>query len=353
MQQLRPYQTEAIDAIRQQWASDQLDCLLVAATGAGKTQIFLSLLADELDRNPTARALVIAHRQELIDQPIERMRQMRPDWLTAGTSDRPRMGIMMGAHNAADRQLTIATVQTLASDKRRQQLLAAGPIDYLVVDECHHATANTYMALWNQLRAANPAMRHLGVTATPQRADGEGLVKVYQAVAHKITIADLVKQGYLVQPRWLGISTGISIEGVHSRSGDYVASELAQKFDTDSGRAIIVAAYQKYASERRAIAFTASVAGAHDLAAAFVRAGISARAVDGTTPKDIRASIMADFRAGKFQILTNCQVATEGFDAPGTSCVLMCRPTKSDSLYIQCMGRGLRPALGMAQPNED
>lgn len=350
---LRPYQESALTSVQNAWNQGHTDTLLVAATGAGKTQMFLSIGMCALDANPAARMLVVAHRQELIEQPLDRIGQMDPAWLMHGALDKPRVGVMMGQRNDVDRQLTIATVQTLASAKRRAALLAHGPITHLIIDECHHATAPTYLALYNELKAANPNLLHLGVTATPMRADGDGLSRVYSHVAAKITIADLVSQGYLVQPRWLGISTGISIDGVHTRQGDYVQSELAQRFDTPAGRRIIVQAFQQYASDRRAIAFTASVAGAHDLAADFNAAGISARAVDGMTPKPERAALMAAFRRGEFQILCNCQVATEGFDAPGTSCVLMCRPTRSDSLYVQCMGRGLRPALGMSQPGED
>lgn len=349
---LRPYQTQAITAVQHDWSNGLTDTLLVAATGAGKTQMFLRLLMDAL-ADPFKRGLIIAHRQELIDQPLERIRQMDAEWLMAGALDRPRVGVVMADRDDTDRQLTIATVQTLASYKRLGRLLSHGPIDYLVVDECHHATAPTYLKLWSALRSANPELRHLGVTATPLRADGDGLSKVYQKDSAKITIADLVRLGYLVQPRWLGISTGISIAGVKTQAGDFVQSQLAQCFDTDSGRRIIVGAYQEYAAGRRAIAFTASVAGAHDLAAAFNRAGIAAAAVDGTTPKDIRRALLDQFRRGELQVICNCQVLTEGFDAPGTSCILMCRPTRSDTLYVQCMGRGLRPALGKAQPGED
>lgn len=356
--QLRPYQTDAIAAVRADWSTHQ-DVLLVMATGGGKTQCFLKIAMDTLDEQRGARCLVLAHREELIFQPLDRVRQMSDTWLTNGALDRPRVGVVMANRDDCDRQLTIATIQTLSSEKRLGRLLAAGPISHLIIDECHHACARTYLTLWEQLRAANPELRHLGVTATPLRADGDGLSRVYQKVSARITIADLVSAHYLVQPRWLGISTGISTDGVSTRNGDFVPSQLANRFDTDTGRQIIVQAYQEYANGRRSIAFTASVAGAHDLAAALTVAGVSARAVDGTTPKDERRRIMDDFRAGRFQVLTNCQVATEGFDAPGASCILMCRPTKSDSLYVQCMGRGLRPAgsdplrPGMATEGED
>src|SRR6185369_7924984 len=138
---LRPYQQAAIDAVWHDWWVEGLnDLLLVAATGAGKTQMFLKLLMNGLDERPN-RAVILAHRQELIDQPLQRIGQIDPAWPMQGDLLRPRIGIMMAERNDYDRELTIATVQTLASSKRLAQLLAAGPIGYLVVDECHHATA--------------------------------------------------------------------------------------------------------------------------------------------------------------------------------------------------------------------
>jgi superfamily II DNA or RNA helicase len=334
--QLRDYQTEAINAVLSDWDAESSETLLVMATGLGKTNTFLTLLMRELDADPGARALVLAHRKELIDQPLDRLRLIDEAWLMAGDLERPRVGVIQAERRSMDRQLTIATVQSL-NPKRTAELLKHGPITHLVVDEAHHAVANSYLRIREQLLAANPNLRHLGVTATPLRSDGDGLARVYQKTSAIVSIADGVRRHFLTQPRWLAISTGISISGVHTRGGDFVAGELAEAFDTPAGRRIIVKAYQDYAAGRRAIAFTASVAGAHDLAEAFRVAGVTAAAVDGTTPKDERARILGDFRAGAIQIVANCQVLTEGFDAPGTNCILMCRPTRSDSLYIQCL----------------
>ena len=316
------------------------------------TNTFLSLLMAELDACPDARALVIAHRTELVDQPLDRLRSIDEAWLMGGALSMPRVGVIQAQRRDLDRQLTFATVQSLRP-ARIAELLKHGKITHLIVDESHHATAPTYLQVRQALLDANPDLCHLGVTATPERSDGDGLAKVYQKVSAMVSIADGVKWGYLVQPRWLAISTGISIDGVHTKGGDYVAKELASKFDTPYGRQIIIQAYQRYGAGRRAIAFTASVDGAHALAAALRDAGISAGSVSGETPADERARLLGAFRKGELQVIANCQVLTEGFDAPGTSCVLMCRPTKSDSLYIQCMGRGLRPAAGRAMEGED
>jgi superfamily II DNA or RNA helicase len=349
--QLRDYQQAALEAIKRDWQAGHLDALAVAATGAGKTQLFLRLLMDELSDPQVGRGLILAHRTELIDQPLERIRHMDAGWLGAAL-DAPRVGVVQAQREDYNRQLTIATVQSL-NPRRLAKLLAHGAITHLVIDEAHHGVASSYTRIIDALREANPNLRHLGVTATPIRADGDGLAKVYRTVSAKISIADLVRQGWLVKPRWLAIATGISLKGVKTAGGDYVASQLAERFDTPAGRAIILQAFREYASDRRAIAFTASVQGAHDLAEAFQEAGYTAAAIDGTTDKAERSRILGAFRTGAIQIVCNCQVLTEGFDAPGTSCVLMCRPTKSDGLYIQCMGRGLRPANGKATASED
>ena len=357
--QLRPYQVEAVNAVKASWQSHS-DVLFVMATGGGKTQVLLSVVIDELKRTG-GRALVIAHRRELISQPIERIGQIDPDWLH--DSFEPRVGVIMAERNDTRCQLTIATVQSLTARGKQareggrypriEALLAAGPIDYFIIDECHHGVSQSYVTVLEELKRANPSLKHLGVTATPIRGDGNGLKSVYQHTAMVISIADLVKMHYLVQPRWLGIKTNISLKGVATSGGDFSASDLADRFDTPAGRRVIVESFLKYTSDRKAVAFTASVKGAHELAEAFNAVGISAAAVDGTTDKGLRAQILADFAAGRYQVLANCAVLTEGWDCPSVTAVLMCRPTKSDGLYVQCMGRGLRPANGIAETGED
>lgn len=262
------------------------------------------------------------------------------------------------------------------------------------------------------LREVNPNLKHLGVTATPVRGDGDGLAKVYQRSKKTVSGASFlydisfgVKQHFLSMPRGLEIATGISVKGVETRAGDYSPSQLAKRFDTDAGRAIIVSSYHLYGYGRRSIAFTASVKGAHDLAACFndlslippdllceaavagyrhlhgAEAEVDGAAliaewaarpmraigVDGKTPdrerilNDFRRGLATGFEQAPYHVFVNCQVATEGFDAPGASCVLMCRPTRAQGAYIQMVGRGLRPAgadpdperRGMAIAGED
>ena len=338
MFQLRPYQREAIDNIKQQWKTVP-DTMITAATGAGKTQVFLGLLAEELRDHPSRRALIIAHRKELIDQPIERLAQFWPELYDDA-------GIVMANQNESSKRIVVATVQTLNGNGRLDDILSHGPIDYLVIDEAHHAVAETYKNVVAVLKAANPGMKHLGVTATPIRADDVGLREVYKTEAAHYGIKEMVRMNYLAPPRWLAIQTGISLAGVpKSGSGedrDYTRSGLRDVFETSNCFDLVVESHKKYAAERLAICFTASVEGAYNLAETFNEAGIPAAAADGTTPKDERKAILDRFRTGDLEVICNVALWTEGLDLPEISCVHMVRPTQSDAYYMQAIGRGLR-----------
>lgn len=334
--QLRSYQREAIDAVKREW-DKYPDVLGVAATGAGKTMIFLQLLYEVL-AGTNQRGLILCHREELVKQPYERIANHWKEWL-------PHVGIVKAEENQPHRQLVIATVQSLHA-KRLQTLLYYGKIDYMIIDECHHATADSYLELYAGLKKANPQLRHLGVTATPQRADDIGLVTVYQKNAFAITIDYLIKEGYLVPIKGLEIATGTSLRGVRKTGNDLNAGQLKNAFELSNVFELVVESYIKYATGRKAIAFTVSVEGAHDLAQSFNDKGISAAAIDGTTPKEERRRILAAFSRGEYMVLTNCAVLTEGFDQPDIGCVMMVRPTVNRSLFVQCVGRGLRTAPG-------
>ena len=338
---LRDYQVQAVRNVRRGWANGQHHLLGVMATGGGKTHVFLQTLIEELEAHPGRRALILAHRIELITQPLERLEQFWPEWGM-------RAGIVMAETNQCDKQIVVATVQTLASPSgaRVAELLAHGPIDYLVTDEAHHATASTYVALYKRLLEANPHLKHLGVTATPMRADGAGLVEVYDDVAFKYGIAELVKARWLVPPRWLAIQTGISLAGVAVRNGDFAAKQLANVYETQNCFDLVVESHQKHADGRQCLAFVETVDGAYRLAETFQRAGVRAEAADGTTRKDEREAILRRFRAAKTQVLCNVGLWTEGLDVPQVSCIHQVRPTKSDGLYMQMVGRGLRPVPG-------
>ena len=336
--ELRPYQKESVESVRRDWQTHK-SLLGTMATGAGKTNCFLALLTDAHARNPHTRSLILAHRKELIEQPRDRLYEFWPEW-------QGKAGIVMAEQNECYTPMVIATVQTLSSDKRLQQVLAFGAFDYLIVDESHHVCADTYLALYEKLLAANPNMKTLGVTATPIRADGKGLRTVLEKESFHYGIREMVSQGWLVPPRWLAIQTGISLAGVQSREGDYVQKQLADVYETENCFDLVIETHRKYADGRKALAFTASVDGAYVLARKFNEAGIAAEAADGTTAKAHRADILRRFRTGQLDVLVNVGLYTEGLDVPPVSCIHQVRPTKSDGLYLQMCGRALRTFPG-------
>ena len=339
MSTLRPYQIEAVESVQAAWKTDP-GVLLVMATGLGKTQVFCEVLDREVG---AGRGLVLVHRKELVEQARDRLHAFWPHW-------QGRTGIVMAERDECALPVTFATVQTLASERRLARLLAAGPIDVLVTDEAHHAAAASYQAVYDALGAAQPGMRHLGVTATPKRADGAGLRGVYTAVAGSYDIRFGVKSKFLVPPRWLAIQTGISLAGIATRYADgekdYSAKQLANVYETANCFDLVVASHKQYAAGRQAVAFTVTVEGARQLAEAFRAAGITAQAASAETDKATRRQILDDFRAKRVQVLCNVGLYTEGLDVPEVACIHQVRPTQSDGLYIQMVGRALRPFPG-------
>jgi superfamily II DNA or RNA helicase len=337
--QLRPYQITALDAVRREWSRGVRSTVVVAATGAGKTNMFLDLLlGPDGVLQAGARGLILAHRAELLAQPVERIAQLYGEWQRS-------VGVVKAEQNEVGAQLVVASIQTLTQPRRMAALLAGGPIDYVVTDECHHATAAGYTGVYAALWAKNAEARHLGVTATPFRSDGVGLGTVFETVAAKITIRDLVPT-YLVPPRWLGIATGISVKGVDRRQGEFVQRQLADVYETANCFDLVVATHLKYARGRKAMAFTSSVKGAYALAARFERAGIRAAAADGSTPAEVRANVLHLLRSGGVEVVINANLWTEGLDVPEISCIHVVTPCGSDGRYTQIVGRGLRPFPG-------
>lgn len=215
-----------------------------------------------------------------------------------------------------------------------------------VVHNCHRSTARTYGRVIERLRAANPALRVLGVTATPKRTDGDGLKRVFQSVAHRISIKDAIAMGALVPFMALAVKLPVSLADVPETGEGWDDEILGEVMSAANALEIIVETWRKHGENRPTVAFTASVKQAHRLAEAFRDAGIPAAAIDGTTPKGERWDILQQYQRGALQVVANCNVLTEGWDAPHTACVLNVKPTKSDLVYVQAVGRGLRTAPG-------
>lgn len=299
--------------------------LLVMATGTGKTTVF-----GEVARRWPGRVLVIAHRDELIEQAARRLELICQE----------RVAIEKASFHAGnDARLVVASVQTLQrtrlADWNRDHFSLA------IIDECHHSPSKSYQNVLAHFSAA----RVLGVTATPDRSDRLALGKVFESVAFVYDIADGIKDGYLVPIRGKTIEVDeLDLSDVGTVAGDLNQGQLNEKMADSRVLEGVANPTFDEAGDRPTILFTTSVANAHSIAAILNnRRANCARAVDGTTETFERRAIMEGYRNGEFQFLSNCGIATEGFDAPRASCVSVGRPTKSRSLFVQMVGRGLRP----------
>ncbi|MFB7474009.1 DEAD/DEAH box helicase [Kitasatospora sp. NPDC056184] len=331
---LRPYQREAISRLIDGWqAAGPTRLAVVLPTGAGKT-VVLSHLISRMHQQTGRRALVIAHREELIQQAAAKLRAIAPH-LTVGIVKAGR-----NEHRGVD--VIVASVQTLAVRKRRAAITGVGLV---VVDECHHAAADSYVEVLDHFGAWS-GVPVAGFTATMTRTDG-GLADIWQDIVFQLDILDLMADGHLVDVRGKRVTVGgLDLDKVKTRAGDLQDSQLGQALE-DSGAARVVAdAYAEHAADRPGVVFTPTVATAHGMAEALTAAGITAAAVWGDMPREDRTAVLDRYKAGDVQVLTNCMVLTEGFDAPWASCAVIARPTKSAGLYVQMVGRVLRPSPG-------
>ncbi|MFJ8027425.1 DEAD/DEAH box helicase [Streptomyces sp. NPDC096311] len=326
----RPYQVDAIKALTAGWQGPNNRLAVVLPTGAGKTVVFANLISELLDQLNGHRALVIAHREELIGQAAEKIRAVRPDL---------RVGIVKAERDEhQDADVIVASVQTLAVERRRQ---AIRDIGLVIVDECHHAAASSYMTVLEHFGAWR-GVPVAGFTATMTRADG-GLADVWQEVVFTLDILEMIEDGYLCDVRGKRVIVdGLDLDSVKTRHGDLQDGQLGQALEDSDAGPVVAKAYQEHAADRPGVVFTPTVDTAQSMAEAFTAAGLPAAAVWGDMPRDDRAATLDRYRAGDLQILTNCMVLTEGFDAPWTSCAVIARPTKSAGLYCQMAGRALR-----------
>ncbi|MFD4786566.1 DEAD/DEAH box helicase [Streptomyces sp. NPDC058459] len=332
----RPYQLDAIEALRKGWADGRNRLAVVLPTGAGKTVVFSHLAHQMLDSLGGHRVLVIAHREELIEQAASKLLAVDPML---------RVGIVKAARDDhADADVIVASVQTLAVARRRE---AIRDIGLIIVDECHHAAARTYMDVLRHFGAWD-GVPVAGFTATMTRTDG-GLAEVWQDVVFRLDILDMISDGYLCDVRGKRVTVDtLDLNKVKTRGGDLMDGQLGKALEESGALDAIAKAYLEHAANRPGVVFTPTVATAQAAADALQRVGITAAPVWGDMGRDERKATLARYTAGEVQVLTNCMVLTEGFDAPHTSCAVIARPTKSPGLYVQMVGRALRPAPGKA-----
>jgi len=361
MIELRPYQKDCLNAAWKLWRQGVRRMLVALPTGTGKTVIF-----SQLPKAFQGRYLVIAHRKELLDQSAQKLQEANPG-LGVDIEQAER-----AASSNAD--IVVGSVQTLSVSPQRLERLTPESFGTVVIDEAHHVMARTYCQLLARLGLAPDiegltsfkarslkAMRlfkdhHLasegpvllGFTATPHRTDKLGLEYIFDEMAYSRTMAEMMAEGWLCPITGWRIETALDLSGVKKKAGeygeDYEEKALAAAVNTPQRNAQAVKAYQDYCPGQQTIVFCVDIQHTHDMLAVFEKAGIAAAAITGLTPQLRRDMILSQYKAGQIKVLVNCMVLTEGFDAPETACIIMCRPTQSQLLYTQMLGRGTRPA---------
>lgn len=336
--QLRPYQREAIDAVQAAWADGMQRPAAVLATGLGKTVIFSRMAAEHIEAEGT-RVVILVHRDELADQTLSKLKQTEPD-------------LFVGKVKAADDNIAadvmVCSVQTLARERRLHRLVDSqekcGRVGLVIVDECHHASAVSYRNILAGLGCYSgmPGTKAVGFTATLARGDGQGLGDVWEDAVYTRSPLWGMSKGYLtdVTSKLIDVDT-LHLGDVKRSKGDYQAKDLGDAMMEAGGPQIIAKVLQEHAADRRSpIVFTPTV----EVARATAEALPDAAYVHGGTPREERLNIYRKFRTGEVRTLVNCMVLTEGADFPYADCAVIARPTKSQPLFIQMVGRVLRPS---------
>jgi len=332
---LRDYQSEALDRVEAAAARGVRRQLGVAATGLGKTCIFVALA-----RRLGVRTLIVAHRDELIEQAAARVREWWPD---------ADIGIVKGDRDEVANRVVVASVQTLSRPNRLARLLAPTLIDeapsfgLVVIDEAHHAAAKSYRSVMHGLRCDEPdGPLLLGVTATPDRGDGKGLDDLFDEITWSYDIRWGIARGFLSDLRGLRVQMQADLGDLKVRGGDYDVGQAGQMLEEADAPNLIARAWLEHARGRRTLVFTPTVSTAAQVEAAFAAVGVRAGHVHGAMPLDERRAVLASYARGDLDVLANCMVLTEGYDEPRTDCIIVARPTKSRALYTQMVGRGTR-----------
>ena len=318
--QLRPYQVDCKKSIKENYDKGIKEQLIVEATGLGKR-----LQSVELMRHFN-RSLFIAHREELIGQAYEEISKFWP----------MQVGIIKGPTFEIDKKIVVASVQTL---QNRLSRINPDLFDYIVVDEAHNYLSPSYL---KTIRHFNPKLR-TAWTATPKRLDGLSLTNIAQEIVFQYKIEDGIRDGWLAGIEAYQIRTDTNISDVRKVAGDFNQGQLSERVDSRSRNAMIATKYLQYAKGRQAIAYCVDVKHSYNLRDILREHGINAETIVGDPQLcPNRRELISAFKRGEIEVLTNCEVLTEGFDYSDIGCILMGRPTQSERLYIQAIGRGTR-----------
>ena len=327
---LRPRQTQLVErtlaALRQYG-----NTLAVAPTGSGKT-IMLSAVAGSVLAEPDAKACILAHRTELTGQNRTKFSRVNPSLTTS---------VVDANEKSWSGSATFAMVQTLSKGANLDQIPT---LDLLVIDEAHHASSPSYRAVIDKVQSRNPNAAICGLTATPNRGDGQGLRDVFSNLADQITLAEMIASGHLVPPRTFVIDVGAqeALSKVRRTAVDFDMDEVASILNKTLITDAVIRNWKEKASDRKTIVFCSTVAHALSVCNVFNAAGVPAVVIHGDLPESERKACIARFESGDAQVIVNVAILTEGYDFTPTACVVLLRPSSYKSTFIQMVGRGLR-----------
>lgn len=335
---LRTHQRAAVDAVKDRLAAGVRGQVAQLCTGAGKTPIAASL-PDELGLASDDWMLMLAHTDELAQQAVDKLRKWNPS---------REVGIEMGSNYAEGGcTLVVGSPQTLgrknsARIERLRKERGKAP-KVIVTDEVHHAVSSTYKRVYDFFPETELL---LGLTATTKRSDGKGLHSAgYEEIVFQYPMIQAIKDGWLCEPRGIRVDTKTALDSVHIKGGDFDPNELAKAVDNPVRNALAVQSFLERGEDRQTVVFAVDIQHAKNLADAFKKAGIAAEAIWGDDPA--RAEKLKAHREGKLRVLTNCQILTEGYDDWRLACIILARPTQSELLYTQIIGRGTRIPEGI------
>lgn len=326
-QELRPYQQQARDRIHAEWDAGHTRTLLVLPTGTGKTIVFASVAADQVRAGD--RVLILAHRGELLEQAADKLQRST--------------GLVSAVEKAESTcldswfRVVVGSVQTLQRTARLERF----PQDYfgtIIIDEAHHAITDGYRRILDYFSGA----KVLGVTATPDRGDMRNLGEVFDSLAFEYKLTDAIKEGYLCKIMAQTIPLQLDITSVTMSGGDYAVGDLGTALDPYLEQ--IAAEMARRCKSRKTVVFLPLIKTSQKFRDLLNTYGFHAAEVNGQS--DDRRQVLADFDAGKYNVLCNSMLLTEGWDCPSVDCVVVLRPTKVRSLYSQMVGRGTRLSPG-------
>ena len=323
--ELRDYQQEATENLQKMREEGKTIALLYHATGVGKT-----ITAATDAKAVGGRTLFLVNALKLASQAKETFAKV---WTEA------TLGEYTGSQKDMTQTVILATVQSISKDLEK---FSPTDFDYLIVDECHHAAANTYQKIFTYF---HPKFI-LGLTATPERSDGEDMLELFQNVAHKMDLKTAVERGVLVPIRCIRVKTNIDLTDVRINGIKYNSQDLESKLFIPERNRLIVDTYLKYVNGKKTVIFCASVDHAAEIAKLLRDNGVKAEAVSGRDRVEVREKILKDYETGSTNVLCACDLLNEGWDSPHTTVLFMARPTMSKTIYLQQLGRGTRRCPG-------